>query len=257
MTVEASREHSSYDQLWDRVVDRAVALNLRNGDQLPSVRELADEMDVKPGAVRDALLHAQAKGVVRVVPRVGAFLETNPAAARIAVSAIIPRVDSALRKGLGREPTNVLHVLDARRVIEVELIGHAAERRRVEDLLPVRQLLDALLQLPEKFSRQDYVELDLRYHEALAGLAGNDVLATMQRILADLLTSHFAQVPSKVELRPEAERSHIAIYSAVVAGDAPRARREMHEHLNKVSEYLLSFIQESPPSPGRKKHSSK
>jgi len=257
MTIEASREHSSYGELWDRVVDRAEALNLRNGDQLPSVRELADEMDVKPGAVRDALLYAQAKGVVRVVPRVGAFLETTPAAARIAVSAIIPRVDSALRKGLGREPTNVLHVLDARRVIEVELIGHAAERRRVEDLLPVRQLLDAMLQLPVKFSRQEYVELDLRYHAALANLAGNEVLATMQRILMDLLTSHFAQVPSNVELRPEAERSHIAIYSAVVAGDAPRARRAMHEHLNKVSDYLLSFIQEAPPSPGRKKHSSK
>lgn len=247
----ASITDASVAQVWDRVVDRAEALKLRPGDQLPSVRELAEHLGLNPSAVRAAVIRAQAKGAVRVVPRVGVYLETATATARFSVDETIPGVESTLRADLARETVNVLHVLEARRVVEVELIGLAAQRRRIDDLLPARQLLDEMLQLPTEVSRPEYIAVDFRFHAELAKLAGNGVLAAMQRTLTNLLAAHFSGVPNSEERRVDSERLHIAIYAAVAAGDAPQARHAMHEHLSNVYQYLHGFVQRPP-----EKHSS-
>jgi GntR family transcriptional repressor for pyruvate dehydrogenase complex len=242
----ASIADKSVVQVWDRVVDRAETLKLRPGDQLPSVRELAEHLGLNPSAVRAAVLRAQAKGAVRVVPRVGVYLETATATARFSVDETIAGVESTLRADLARETVNVLHVLEARRVVEVELIGLAAERRRVDDLLPARQLLDEMLQLPSEVSRPEFIAVDFRFHAELARLAGNGVLAAMQRTLTNLLASHFSGVPNRLDRYLDTERLHIAIYAAVAAGDAPLARQAMHEHLSNVYQYLQSFVQRPP-----------
>lgn len=233
-------------EVWRRVVDRAEEMHLQSGDQLPSVRDLASHLGLSPNAVRSAILLAQSKGAVRVVPRVGVYLETAPVNARFTVNESILGVESTLRSGLSREPVNVLHALEARRVIEVELIGLAAERRRLDNLLPARRLLDAMLLMPIETSRQEYVALDFRFHAELARLAGNDVLTSMQRTLTDVLAGHFAEAPGSLDRRIDSERLHIAIYSAVVDGDAVKARQAMHEHLSNVYQYLIGFVQRPP-----------
>ena len=57
------------------------------GDKLPSIRRLATELGIGPNAVRDALVRAQALGLVRIEPRLGVFV-VNPeiAAARAAAA---------------------------------------------------------------------------------------------------------------------------------------------------------------------------
>ena len=196
---------------------------------------------------------AQTRGAVRVVPRVGVFLETAPVNARFSADETIPGIESTLRAGMLREPVNVLHVLEARCVIEVELIGLAAERRRLDALLPARQLLDTMLQMPAEVSRQEYVVLDYRFHTELARQAGNDVLVAMQRTLTDLLASHFFDVPGRSDRRLDSERLHIVIYKAVVEGDVVKARQAMHEHLSNVYQYLINFVLRPPESPPAKK----
>lgn len=249
--------HNSESQasvgLWSRILDRAEELRLGSGDRIPSVRELAERLDANPSMVRSAILAAEARGAVRVVPRVGTFLETAPANARLTVNRTVADVESTLRTAVSRGPINVLHVMEARRSIEVELVGLAAERRRVDALLPARQLLDAMLQMPPETTRQDYVVLDYRFHAELARQAGNDVLAAMQKTLTDLLASHFIEVPGSPDRRSDSERLHIAVYSAIVDGDAAKARRAMHEHLSNVYDYLLTFVQRPPEALSRKR----
>jgi DNA-binding FadR family transcriptional regulator len=56
------------------LVDLITDGGLGPDDRLPSIRELAVKFGVKAGAVRDALLTAQAQGLVKVLPRVGAIV---------------------------------------------------------------------------------------------------------------------------------------------------------------------------------------
>jgi GntR family transcriptional regulator, transcriptional repressor for pyruvate dehydrogenase complex len=213
---------------------------LKAGDKLPPIREMAAALGVKPTVVRDALLQARAMGQVRILARAGAFVQA-PAGA--------PQADDlagTLQTALTRESQNLFHLLDARRLIEIELAGRAAERRRLEELLPVRQALEAMANIPEADRRGDYVEQDIRFHVEIARLAGNAVLQTVQQTLLELLRPHLLQLPWTAERKERTDRSHAAIYAALVAGDAARIRTEMCEHLSMAYNSLLHDVQTTP-----------
>lgn len=230
------------DLIWGVAQERG----LQAGEQLPSIRELADRLRVKPTAVRDALMQAQSKGYVKVLPRAGAFLQPSAPVARMSKAAP-DRISNDLLKGaLKPDEHNLFHLLDARRVIEMELVGRAASGRRLEDLLPVRCALDAMLRLPEGADRAEHVNLDIRFHLEIARLGGNQALFAMQQMLLELLRSHLIDVPSQLQRRRLADRSHIAIYEALVAGDAAKSRSEMYEHLSLAYDGLLRDLQEVP-----------
>lgn len=230
-----------------RILRLAEESNLGPGDQLPSVRDLAAQLDVKPTLVRDALLQARARGAVRIVPRTGAFLETTSPAARALTGPLDEAATAALQAALGRNTQNLLHLLDARRLIEVELIARAAARRHIEDLLPARRALETLLRLPTDASRQEYIEHDIRFHLELARLAGNDVLAVVQKTLMELLQPSLLDVPPTIERRAIADRSHARIYAALADGDVERARDEMRDHLSLAYDGLLRDLKQPPP----------
>lgn len=210
------------------------------GDQLPSIRELADRLQTKQSVVRDELLKAETLGLIKVQPRAGVFLR-----ARIsdAPSTSASR-ESVFATALESDDQNLFHLLDARRLIEVELAARAASRRRLEDLLPVRRALEALLDLPQESSRAEYVERDIRFHLELARLAGNSTLFAIQQSLLNLLRPHLIMVPHDLQRRSITDQSHAAIYDALLAGDVDRVRTELQGHLSLAYDSLLRDLQQ-------------
>lgn len=219
---------------------------LRVGDQLPSIRQLAERFEVKPTAVRDALLKAESMGFVKVLPRAGAFLKANVPTPHANGSAPEGSLPEILHSALNGDEHNPFHLLDARRLIEIELAGRAADRRRLEDLLPLRRVLEGLLSLSPDAPRSDYVAGDIRFHIEIARVSGNLVLLAVQRTLMELLRPHLNEVPRSLQRRSITDRSHIAIYEALVAGDADKARNQMRDHLSLAYDGMLRAIQEPP-----------
>lgn len=228
------------------ILELAQEQGLQVGEKLPSLRELAEALGVKPNLVRDALLQAQTQGMVRILPRAGVFLQSfTPVGPQDPVTA-------SLQAGLQAGQPNLFHLLDARRLLEVELAGRAAERRRLEDLLPVRQALEAMIHPPESEAGVAYADHDIRFHVEIARLAGNSVLFAMQRTLMEMLRSHLLEVPLTPERRGRTDRSHAAIYAALVAGDVAKTRAEMAEHLNLAYDSMLRDLQEAPLVSGQR-----
>jgi GntR family transcriptional repressor for pyruvate dehydrogenase complex len=218
------------------ILNLARERGLKAGSRLPPIRELADRLDVKPTVVRDALLQARAMGLVQIRPRSGAFLQ----------AAAVVRVNEQHATGSTPKEPNVFHLLDARRLLEVELASRAAERRQLEDLLPVRRALEAMIELPESAPRRAYVNHDIDFHVEIGRLAGNSILFGMHRTLMEQLRPHLNSVPPERHHRGRTDRSHAAIYAALVAGDATKAREEMSRHLSLAYDGLLRDIQETP-----------
>ena len=231
--------------LWEAISGVVRDRGLRAGDRLPSIRELADCLSAKQTAVRDALLKAETMGLVEIRPRAGAFLRAHGSTAA-PTEQPLPGV---LHAAVVREEHNVLHLLDARRLIEIELVGRAAERRRLEDLFPVRRALEAMLALPVDAPRAEHVEIDIRFHIEIARLAGNSALLAVQKTLMELLRPYLNGVPRDLQRRELTDRSHIAIYESLVAGDAQHARAEMSGHLSLAYDGLLRALQEPPARP--------
>jgi GntR family transcriptional repressor for pyruvate dehydrogenase complex len=230
------------NSIWNVVRERG----LKVGDQLPSIRDLAHRLDVKQTAVRDALLKAETMGLVKVLPRAGAFLRASAPTPTVTSTVLGESLSGAFHSAITHDDQNLFHLLDARRLIEVELAGRAAEQRSLEDLLPVRRALNAMVHLPPDTSRSDFLNYDVRFHHEIARLSGNHVLIAMQRTLMELLRSHLNQALWNAQLRAKSHEAHAAIYEALVAGDAEQARSAMRYHLSQAYDLLLRDVQQVP-----------
>lgn len=63
-----------YEQLYKRVVELTVKKQLRPGDKLPSVRELAKVLGVNPNTVSKAFQNLERDGVIYSLPGRGSFI---------------------------------------------------------------------------------------------------------------------------------------------------------------------------------------
>jgi GntR family transcriptional repressor for pyruvate dehydrogenase complex len=103
-----------------------------------------------------------------------------------------------------------------------------------------------MLRLTSPDDRAEHVDLDVRFHVEIARLAGNFVLFGVQKTLMELLRPHLNEVPRDLHRKSVTDRSHLAIYEALVAGDANKARSEMREHLSLAYDGMLKDIQQLP-----------
>lgn len=230
------------DGVWPAIWTVVQERGLKAGDQLPSIRELAERLDVKQTVIRDALLKAETTGLIKVQPRAGVFLRTPSTDPSTPEGSL----EELFQTALTHDEHNLFHLLDARRLIEIELAGRAAQHRRLEDLLPVRRVLEEMLQLPLDASRANYVDLDVRFHVEIARLSGNVPLFAVQQTLMGLLRPHLNDVPHDLQRRSTTDRSHVAIYEALVAGDADKVRAELRSHLSLAYDCLLRDLAQPP-----------
>ncbi|MBP0956598.1 MAG: GntR family transcriptional regulator [Oscillospiraceae bacterium] len=63
-----------YEQLYKRVVELTVKKQLRPGDKLPSVRELAKALGVNPNTVSKAFQNLERDGMIYSLPGRGSFI---------------------------------------------------------------------------------------------------------------------------------------------------------------------------------------
>lgn len=242
----AVKSSNGSPSIWNSIWSVAAERGLHVGDQLPSIRELAERLEVKQTIIRDALLKAESMGLVTVRPRAGAFLRASASTSGSVPRTLDGALSESLHSSLTHDEHNLFHLLDARRLIEIELVGRSAERRRIEDLLPVRRALDGMLHLSPAASRAEYVDFDIRFHVEIARLAGNRALFAVQQTLMELLRGCLNEVPRSLERQATTDRSHLAIYEALVSGDVEKARTFMRDHLSLAYDGLLRDIQEVP-----------
>jgi GntR family transcriptional repressor for pyruvate dehydrogenase complex len=224
-------------QVVQRLVEHIRSQGLSVGDRLPSIRQLAGSMKVSPSLVRDAMVQAQAMGLIKLHPRSGAFVQS------LNFAPMVDALAGTLPTTLMQRDHNLIYLLDARRIIELEVAAQAAQRRRLEDLLPMRLTLETMGTVAQDDSREEFVEADIQFHVALAHAAGNPVLAMVVESLLGCLRPYLANLPWTQERRIKTQRSHEEIYEAVLAGNPDRARNSVQQHLGLAREGLLHEVQ--------------
>ena len=223
---------------------------LAAGDRLPPIRTLAERFGVTGSAVRDALIQLQTMGMIRILPRSGVFVQSVNFASL--VGALADTMDNALVQA----DASLFHLLDARQLIEVECATAAARRRRLEDLLPIREALAATLAAAEPLDENSSIEArtahynaDIRFHLAIAELAGNPVLTTMLRSLLSLLKPHLLQIPWSPRRKELTVNAHLELFEALHSGDVEKVGQRMKEHTGMARDSLLRNMWSSPHTP--------
>ncbi len=220
---------------------------LTEGDRLPSIRALAERYEVTASAVRDAQIQLQTMGLIKILPRSGAVVQS------VDFAPLIGAFTNTLESALAQSDPSLFHLLDARQLIEVECATMAAKKRKMEDLLPLRDALGETLKTAETLDENSTVEertshygADTCFHLAIAELAGNPVLTTMLRSLMELLKPHLVQIPWSNKRRELTINAHLELFECLRSGDVRKVHRCMTEHAGMARDSLLERLWDTP-----------
>jgi DNA-binding FadR family transcriptional regulator len=211
--------------------------NVAPGEQLPTLTQLAAQFGVSTGVVRECQRALAERGVLSV--RHGRRAVVN---AEERWDVLDHDVLTALVRS-DRGGRVLGEYLEARRVLEVEAAGLAAERATPDALHGLAAAYGAMQSAAARASDNRaaeplYRQADVEFHKAIVGAAGNRPLARMAEPIHAALSATFSAL-ARPQLRferglPEHER----ILVAIEARDAAGARLAMREHLLTVEGYL-------------------
>jgi len=199
---------------------------LAPGARLPAEREMATNLKVSRGSLRQALKMMEVMGVVS--QRVGDGTYLNGAAPSILAE---PMEFFVLLDGITFE-----ELMDARLIVEPELTARAAERATPENIAGLRECLSRMQASGDDHAR--LIREDLRFHRLIFQMADNRVCSLMFSIVHELLHD-FMEITSQMVDLDHTVRLHSRILNAIRKRDPGEARTRMFAHLTDARGLLL------------------
>jgi DNA-binding FadR family transcriptional regulator len=196
--------------------------SLTVGAKLSSETTLAQRYGVSRSVVREALRSCTALGLTVTKTGKGTFVVANQVAKDLVLGAYSAR-----------------DLTEARPHIEVPAAGLAAQRRTLEELESLRDIVAAMAAEDDP---EAWVSLDSSFHAAIARASGNKVFESVVADIRDAMAhqSETLNVVADRQLASDAE--HQRILQAIEGGDAAGARAAMGEHLSAVGDALESIL---------------
>jgi GntR family transcriptional repressor for pyruvate dehydrogenase complex len=226
--------------VFSQIIAFIKAENLGIGDKLPSIRTFAESLGVNGSLVRDGFVQLQGMGLIRILPRSGAVVES------LDFSKTIDSFAGTLDASFQRKDPNLMHLIDARELLEVECSLEAARRMRSADLFLLKEALaetiataKVLNENSSEVERLLHYEADIRFHLLINDLGGNPVLGTMLRTVLELLKPHLSQTTWSDERVDLTINAHLEIFEALKTRNADKVKKCMKEHMDHARDSLL------------------
>lgn len=218
------------EQIVERITSFILDERLRPGDKLPSERDLMGRLGVGRSTLREAIKTLSAIGIVDVQIGDGMYVSSGQTAV----------LTKPLSWGLLIGEHSTREVIEARRVVEVELIGLATLRTTPEDMAAIEAHWATMR--ANQDNAEVFTEADQDFHLAIAAAARNSVLYhvldTLRHIIRIWIFKTFSEYPD----RQPGFDEHAAIFGALQARDPDAARAAMAEHLDAAGGRLLSLL---------------
>ncbi len=226
MKLQAVSNRKLYIQIADQIRDQITAGAVPAGRQLPSERELAQNLGVSRPTVREALIALEVAGLVEVRVGVGAFVRK-----RDDNQGVLPELSAS-----------PLEIMAVRRLLEPEAAALASQQISPEGTARLAETLRRMRS--ETASGQWSFDSDRMLHMTLADACGNTVL---RETLDSLWTARGDEIDTRFHqhlveggtVRDYILGDHEAIVAAIVSGNAEAARAAMSRHLDFVSAAML------------------
>jgi len=214
---------------------------LKPGDKLNSVEQLAENFSVGRSAIREALSALKAMGLIEMKQGEGTYVKQFDA----------ENITFPLSTAMLMNKEDVKNLLEVRKIIEVGAAAVAASKRNEESLEKMKAALDEMKvscgnkELGEKS--------DMDFHLALAASTQNPLVSHLLLHVSDLMQETMKETRrlllfSKWTTTEKLYEEHVEIYHAVLEQNGEKARKAMLTHLNNVEKILQEFFEESDVS---------
>lgn len=220
------RRRKLYEEVVARIEDMIHAGRFSPGDQLPSEREIMEELGVGRSAVREALLALQKMGLVSIRSGERARV-TAPTP-----TALVHELSGAARLLLAQDG-GIRQFQQARTLFEVGLARLAAQSATADDIANLERALErnraTIGNLPE------FMRTDVAFHFAIAEIPRNPIFTSLHNAVVEWLTEQRETSGRGPTAFNDAYQAHERIFRAIAARDAAEAQVSMQEHLDQVA----------------------
>lgn len=223
-----------YEQIIDQIVQLVAEGHLKPGDRLPSERELVERFEVSRASIREAISALEMMGLIEVRSGEGTYIrEVN------VDSAVAP-----LAWMLFIEKDTEMELYEARKILEVQAGGLAAERAEEEEMEDIFQALETMRLDLEKQCLGE--EADHYFHYAIARATHNKILIRLMNTISDTMQMTLKSSRSKLYADTSSPerlyKEHYAIYEAIRNRDSKNAQKLMYDHLVGVEKQLAKYL---------------
>lgn len=225
------RKHSLiYESVVEYLKGKLLDGTFRPGDRLPTVTELAEQLDVGQASVREAYRVLESVGVLEVTQGRGTFVS----------SAILDGSDLLSRFKLREYPSRI-HLSEARKLLEPGIAALAARRATPAEAGAIlKATKESEAQQPDF---EEWIKINIRFHDLIVSAAHNPVLAHMLTAVHDLIRDsrpRADEIPSTPE---KAIHFHKLIALAIKEGDADSAHTLMYQHIESFERDLRRYLE--------------
>ncbi|MFD3405991.1 FadR/GntR family transcriptional regulator [Kribbella sp. NPDC058693] len=191
------------------------------GSRIPGENQLATELGVSRGTVREALRSLSLTGLLE--PRVG---DGTYVRATNEISGVLVRDELS---------ASLTHVLDARAGIEAAAARLAAQHPDPDSLAALAATLDARAAALVAGDFEAFVAVDADFHRGVVVASGNPLLLRLYDAIAEVLTESIHQTATM----PEDHRildAHVDVLEAMRAGDPEAASQASYALIETIKQ---------------------
>lgn len=225
-----------YEEVAEAIYEMIRSGQVKPGEKLDSVQQLAENFQVGRSAIREALTSLRAMGLVDMKQGEGTYVnefETDQITFPLSTAILMNKEDIA-------------QLLEVRKIIEIGTATAAAKKRTSEHLTMMEKALEEM-----KSAKGDETlgeEADLQFHFALAAAAQNPLLLSLMNHVSGLMGETMKETRrvwlfSKQITVERLYDEHKAIYEAIKEQDEEKARKFMLIHLENVEAILQKYFQ--------------
>lgn len=236
---EAAR--SQTDVVIQGIKDMLTRGDLGPGTRLPIEKELAAELGVSRGSLREGVRALVALGVLETRQGDGTYVTSLDSSKLLSPLGFLADL---------QQPAHAADLLAVRRTLEAESASLAAVRLTASELDELSRLLASVDEMLEGDAEPDldaFIAADADFHRVIARASGNPPLAA----IIDALVGRTARarlwraISDRGAVRV-GHAEHRAIFDELLRGDPVRARLRMEVHLLGVEEFSAAHADEDP-----------
>ena len=207
----------------------------QEGEKIPAERELCQKMGVGRASLREALKALEIMGLIEIRLGDGTYVcKRSDFFARPLLWAIASSGE-----------TEAHELSEARKLIEVELAGLAAERATADELKLINSYLDQMEQSGP--ASKEFLNADIAFHLAIGQAGHNAILLNALLLIRNLMQRWIGGALAIPGVQGKALLQHKRIFLALSKRDPGSARAAMGAHLEDMASYLGEVRHEALP----------
>jgi len=231
--VDVDNSSALYKQIFDRIREWLRTGKLKEGEPLPSERELAQMFDVSRVPVREALKVLEFVGIVQQVRGKGVFVK------KISANSIIDTIDFVMMNS----SHTMLELFEVRQGIETQAALLAAERRTEQDLaVMASSLVDIEKQMDDEPLSADH---SLDFHSAIIAASHNSALIEINQFLTEWLRYMRMKYIYPSVGNEKGRTEHRELFELIKAKDSLGAAEKMRAHLTRARDIIARAVAET------------